>query len=93
MSFTWLVTERLVRPVNLEMVQFVELRKCYVQTVFTFWMTLIHLKCWYLFTELCSVTSERNIVLTFATVRTSTLMVIFLGSDYFCSSSCHECDG
>jgi hypothetical protein len=40
-SFIWLVTKRLLRPVNLEMVQFVDLRKCYAQTVFTFWMTLV----------------------------------------------------
>jgi hypothetical protein len=40
-SFIWLVTKRLLRHVNLEMVQFVDLRKCYVQTVFTFWTTLV----------------------------------------------------
>jgi hypothetical protein len=40
-SFTWLVTERLLRPVNLKMVQFVDLRKCYEQTVFTFRIALV----------------------------------------------------
>jgi uncharacterized protein YybS (DUF2232 family) len=40
-SFTSLVTKRLLRPVNLEMVQLLDLYKCYVQTVFTFWTTLV----------------------------------------------------
>jgi hypothetical protein len=40
-SFTWLVTKRLPRPINLEMAQFIDLLKCYVQTVSTFWMTLV----------------------------------------------------
>jgi hypothetical protein len=39
-SFTWHLTKRLLRLVNLEMVQFVDLRKCYAQTVFTFWSNL-----------------------------------------------------
>jgi hypothetical protein len=40
-SFTWLVTKGLLRTVDLEMMQFVDLRKCYAQTVFTFWTTLV----------------------------------------------------
>jgi hypothetical protein len=35
-SFTWLLNKRLLRPVIVEMVQFVDLRKCYAQTFFTF---------------------------------------------------------
>jgi hypothetical protein len=42
-SFIWLVTKRLLRPVDLEMVQFVDLRKFYAQTVFTFWTTLVYI--------------------------------------------------
>jgi hypothetical protein len=41
-SFTWLVIKELLRSVNFEMVQFVDLCKCYMQMVFTFWMTLVH---------------------------------------------------
>jgi hypothetical protein len=37
------VIKRLLRPVNLEMVQFVDLRKCYAQTVLTFWTTLVYI--------------------------------------------------
>lgn len=42
-SFTWLVTKRLLRPVNLEILRFIDLRKCCEQTAFTFWTTLITL--------------------------------------------------
>jgi hypothetical protein len=37
-------------PVNLEMVQFVDLRNCYAQTTFTFWTTFklsAYLCCYY----------------------------------------------
>jgi hypothetical protein len=33
--------ERLLRPLNLEMVQHVHLHKCYAQMVVTFWVTYI----------------------------------------------------
>jgi hypothetical protein len=48
MSLTWLVTKSLLRPVNLEMVQFVDLCKCYVQSLL-FGLSLYFLTavvCW-----------------------------------------------
>jgi hypothetical protein len=33
-----------MRPVNFEIVQFVDLHKYYAQTVFTFWTTLVYSK-------------------------------------------------
>jgi hypothetical protein len=42
-SFTWIVTKRLLRPFKLEMMQFIDLRKCYAQTIFSFCTTLVWL--------------------------------------------------
>jgi hypothetical protein len=48
-SFAWRVTKGLLRPVNLEMVKFVDVRKGYAQTVRTFWRILVsfqHYPAW-----------------------------------------------
>jgi hypothetical protein len=39
-SFNWLLTKRLLRSVAFEMLQLFDLRKCYSQTVYSFWTTI-----------------------------------------------------
>jgi hypothetical protein len=41
LSFTCLVTKRIQWPINLKVVQFINLCKHYAQTAFTFWMTFL----------------------------------------------------